>query len=174
MIRSALPIALLAALAFTACKRDQPADTRDAGTDTPAASTPATAPATTTPAPTAAPAASATPAQVVAVELGTAVDASNKVTAAATTFRPTDTVYVSVATSTADPAASIPAKLGARWTKDGQTVHEQNLDVTLAGSGQTAFKIAKPSGFPAGRYRVEILLNGQPVQSREFEVAAGG
>lgn len=177
MTRHALPLAtaaVLVALTLTACKRDRGAE------DTAAAPPPGTTPAgTASPAPqtlppaTSAPAAAPTPAaQVVSLELGTSVDDNNKIAAAASSFKPGDTIYVSVATTTADPAASVPARLGARWSKDGQVIHEQHLDVTLSGTGQTAFKINKPSGFPAGRYRVEILLDGQPVQSREFEVAA--
>ncbi len=43
---------------------------------------------------------------------------------------------------------------------------------TLGSSGRAAtqFHIAKPDGWPAGRYRVEIALNVQPAGTREFEV----
>ena len=34
----------------------------------------------------------------------------------------------------------------------------------------TAFMISKPSGFPAGNYKVDISLNGNPVASKDFSV----
>jgi hypothetical protein len=34
----------------------------------------------------------------------------------------------------------------------------------------TEFHVAKPDGWPAGRYRVEIALNGEPAGARDFEV----
>lgn len=168
MTRS-LPAALLAsalALSLAACKRD-PEPVADAPAPAPQTTPPTPAPATPAPA---GPAATAN-AQVVAVEVGTGVDDGNRITAPATTFKPNDTIYVSVATRTADPAASVPARLTARWSKDDQVIHEQPLEVTLTGEGQTAFKIDKPSGFPAGGYRVDILLDDRVVQSREFTVA---
>ncbi len=65
----------------------------------------------------------------------------------------------------------MPARLAARWTyQDGQVVHEEGQDLTLAGDGVTTFQISKPDGFPAGRYRVEISLDGAVVETREFEV----
>jgi len=34
----------------------------------------------------------------------------------------------------------------------------------------TEFHIAKPSGWPTGKYKVEVALDGNVVQSREFEI----
>lgn len=154
-----LSAALAAALVLSACKKPEP--------------TPPPAPAATSPAPTPiepAPAAAPT-ASVTALDLGNSVGADNRVATPATTFAPKDTIYASVATRTSDAAASVPGKLAARWTfQDGQTVHEDSRDLTLAGDGATAFQISKPDGFPAGRYKVEISLDGTVVQSKEFEV----
>ena len=70
-----------------------------------------------------------------------------------------------------DAAATVPGKPGARWTfQDGQVVHEDSRDVNLTGDGANVFQISKPDGFPAGRYKVEISLDGTVVQSKEFEV----
>ncbi|MGO4778488.1 hypothetical protein AB4084_23785, partial [Lysobacter sp. 2RAB21] len=63
--------------------------------------------------------------QLVMMGLGSAIGADKKVSAAAASFKPKDTVYASVSTSTSDPAATVATKLGAKWTfQDGQTVHE--------------------------------------------------
>lgn len=166
MTRKTLNIAIAAALfgslALVGCKKNQD-DT--AMTPPPATTEPAPAPM-----PEPAPAPTAT-ASVTSVDLGNAIGADMKVAASSTTFAPKDTIYAAVSTSTSDAAASVPAKLAAKWTfEDGQVVNEESKDVTLSGAGQTEFHISKPDGFPAGKYKVEISLDGNVVQSKDFEV----
>lgn len=128
--------------------------------------------ADTTPAPMPAPAPMAATASVNSVDLGNAVGADMRVTAPMSTFAPKDTIYAAVSTGTSDPAASVAGKLGAKWTHvdSNQTVHEESRDLTFAGDGVTDFQISKPDGWPTGKYRVEITLDGAVVQTREFEV----
>lgn len=120
-------------------------------------------------APVAAPAATAS---VTAVDLGNAVGADNKVTATGTAFKPSDKVYASVSTATSDPAASVTGSLGAKWyfgtTEIPNTAKESQI--TFNGTGNTAFDLSNPKGMPAGKYKVDISLNGAVVQSKEFEV----
>jgi hypothetical protein len=100
------------------------------------------------------------------VELGSTVDASNKVVASGTSFAPKDTIYASVETN-----GSGNATLAAKWSyQDGQVVHEDSKTLDAAGPQTTAFMISKPSGFPAGNYKVEISLNGSQVASKDFSV----
>ena len=128
--------------------------------------------AETTPAPMPAPAAMPATASVNSVDLGNAVGADMRVTAPMTTFAAKDTIYAAVGTGTSDPAASVTGKLGAKWTHvdSNQTVHEESKDITFAGDGVTDFQISKPDGWPTGKYKVEISLDGAVVQTREFEV----
>lgn len=128
--------------------------------------------AETAPAPMPAPAPMAATASVNSVDLGNAVGADMRVTAPMSTFAPKDTIYAAVSTGTSDPAASVAGKLGAKWTHvdSNQTVHEETKDLTLAGDGVTDFQISKPDGWPTGKYKVEIMLDGAVVQTREFEV----
>ena len=128
--------------------------------------------AETAPAPMPAPAPMAATASVNSVDLGNAVGADMRVTAPMSTFAPKDTIYAAVSTGTSDPAASVAGKLGAKWTHvdSSQTVHEETKDLTLAGDGVTDFQISKPDGWPTGKYKVEIMLDGAVVQTREFEV----
>ena len=152
-ISLAIAAALLATVALAGCKKKE-----DAAMTTPPASEPAT-PATM-PAPAPAP----TPATVVSVDLGSAVGADNKVTMAATSFATKDTIHASVATDGAG------GKLNAKWTyQDGQTVDSQDKDVA-SGPQVTDFSISKPDGWPAGKYKVEVSLDGNVVQSRDFDV----
>ena len=130
-------------------------------------------PVATEPAPTApAPAPMAATASVSAVGLGNAVGADMRVTAPMSSFAPKDTIYAAVSTAASDPAASVPGKLGAKWTHvdSSQTVHEESRDINFTGSGVTDFQISKPDGWPTGKYKVEVSLDGTVVQTREFEV----
>lgn len=157
----AVAAALVASLALAGCKKKE----EPAPTPPPAAETPA-------PAPAPAPAPVAATATVASLDLGSAVGADKKVTAAATTFKPKDTIHASVSTSTSDPAATVATKLGAKWTyQDGQTVKEDPaVDVQATNGGVTEFSINSPKGFPEGKYKVEISQDGNVVQSKDFEV----
>ena len=116
----------------------------------------------------AAPVASVT---VTGVDLGTAVGADMKVSSPMTTFAPKDTIIAAVSTSTSDPAGTVAGKLGAKWSfQDGQVVNEETKDVNFMGSGATNFQISKPDGWPPGKYKLEVMLDGNVVQTREFEV----
>ena len=112
---------------------------------------------------------SASPVAVSHVELGTNVDAEKRVTEQSLEFRPSDTIYASVLTSGSAPSTEIKA----RWmTEDGQVVEETVQTIAPTGSDATEFHISNPAGMPAGKYRVEIFVNGQPAGTQEFEVRA--
>ncbi len=100
------------------------------------------------------------------VEIGSSVDANNKILASGTSFAPKDSVYASVETMGTGHAT-----LAAKWTyQDGQTVHEDSKVLDTMGPQTTTFMISKPGGLPAGNYKVEISLDGQPVASKDFSV----
>lgn len=155
-----LAAALLASVALAGCKgnKNQAADTQ------PSVSTPAATPA---PLPSGNATPSATGINITTVELGNAIGADNRVTTAATTFKPSDTIHVSVATS--GGAANMP--LTARWIyQDGQVVNTETRTVAGTGPSVQEFHISKPSGWPAGQYRVEIVSGDNVLQTREFSV----
>lgn len=159
-----LAAALAAVLALSACgKKDESASSLP-GTPPSAATSPTMAPA---PASTAGMApANAAAVTLSTVELGSTVDASNKILASGTSFAPKDTIYASV-----DTSGSGSATLAAKWSyQDGQTVHEDSKTLNATGPETTAFMISKPSGLPAGNYKVDISLNGSPVASKAFTV----
>jgi len=158
---------LTAVLALSACGKNN-----ESTAPAPSATPP---PAATAPAP-AAPASSSTapmamnnaPAGVTfsSVELGSTVDANNKILASGTSFAPKDSIYASIDTSGSGNAA-----LAVKWTyQDGQVVHEDSKTLNATGPETTAFMISKPGGFPAGNYKVDISLNGNQVASKDFSV----
>jgi hypothetical protein len=150
-------LSLAVALSLSACGKQGEPTTAPAGTPPPTAQ----------PDGAAAPSAQApTSVSVTDVELGNAVGADQKVATPSSSFAPSDTIYAAVTTSGAGTAA-----LAAKWTyQDGQTVHEESKSIAPTGPATTAFQISKPSGWPAGSYKVAISLNGQPVSSKDFTV----
>lgn len=143
---------LVGCLAFFGCKKKEPAPPPTAAVPPPVTET--------------APAAVAF--QVTTIDLGKAVGADKKITEPATTFGPNDTIYVAVTTEGSAPAATLHAK----WTYGdaGQLVKEEDLTIAPTGPATTEFHISKPSGWPAGKYKVEISADGAPAGSKEFEV----
>ena len=157
-LQLATATAFVAILAMAGCKKEESAAV---------AAQPA---ATAAPAPKAAAIAAAT-ASVTGVDLGTAVGTDMKVTTAMITFGPMDTIIAAVSTSTSDPAASVPGKLGVKWSdQDGKVVNDEGKAVDFTGSSATDFRIANPAGWPAGKYTLEVSLDGNVVQSKDFEV----
>jgi hypothetical protein len=144
----ALPLAL-GALALGGCKKSAP----------PPPQTEATTPAPSAPAPAAF--------EVKTIEVGKGLGADRHVTNQTTTFGPRDTIYVSVLTEGAAPSKTITA----RWTfQTGQVVKEGTETIAPSGPAATEFHIAKKTGWPAGKYKVEILVDGSSAGTKEFEV----
>lgn len=101
------------------------------------------------------------------IELGRNVDADKRVTDATKEFRPNETVYASVLTN----GAAQNAEMMVRWTfQDGQIVDETTQTISPSGSAATEFHIAKPDGLPAGKYKLEVFVNGKSAGTEEFEI----
>jgi hypothetical protein len=141
-------LAALLLVSATACgKKD--ADEGAAGT---AAGTPAT------------PAAGVT---VPDVKLGKGVDASHRVTDETDDFDTGDMIYATVMTSGASPSATVHA----RWTfEDGQLVDSTTQTIAPTGDAATEFHIMKPGGWPKGKYKLTVLVNGTEAKTKEFKV----
>jgi hypothetical protein len=94
------------------------------------------------------------------------------VTSPTTTFAPGDSIHAAVATQTSDPAAPVSGTLTATWTHvdSNQTINEERREFSFTGPGTTTFQISKPDGWPAGQYRLVIALDGNTVNTTEFEV----
>jgi hypothetical protein len=158
-----LIIAMVGALALAACGKQTPPP--------PAPTAPAPVP---TPPPAATPAATPAPATAgttfVSVDLGNGVNASGNALngAPSTTFAPKETIYALVKTSS---GSANPSTISAKWTFGGSTlVNESNRQVAAAGDSVTEFHIAKPDGWPVGKYSVAISIDGTQVGSKDFDV----
>jgi hypothetical protein len=107
------------------------------------------------------------PVKVSSVELGRGVGTDKRVTDPTEEFHPNETIYASVMTT----GSASNAELTARWTyQDGQIVEESTQTITPTGDAASEFHVSKPDGWPAGKYRLEVLVNGTPSATKEFEV----
>ena len=130
----------------------------------------------TAPAPASTSASTAAPANdtfaVNKVVVGDAVTATHAVS------QPKDTIaadrkaiYASVVTNGKTDGAT----LSARWSYlegKGQLVSAISQSIATDGPAVTTFKIQNPHLWPAGKYKVEIALDGKPVSTQSFEIKA--
>ena len=105
------------------------------------------------------------PLHVGTLQLGNRLNGDNTIGNHTTRFKPDDRIFASVLTD--DTGSS---RIAARWTYNGQMVSEEERRVSYKGAGATAFEFKSASGFPVGDYKVEILVDGQSVASRDFRV----
>jgi hypothetical protein len=127
-------------------------------------SPPAETSTTTAPAPE-------TPAQpvfmVLSVDVGRHLNADKKVAEPASTFGRRDTIYASVSSV----GTTNDAKIAAKWTfQTGQVVDSSERTISPTGPANTEFHISKRTPWPAGKYRLEIFVNGTSNSVKEFEV----
>ena len=148
--RSAALFACFVAVALVACAKKEPPPP----------------PPTPIPAPTAVP--TPVPFKVTSVDLGKSVGDDKKIKDAATTFAPKDTIYAAISSE----GAAAKATLKAHWTfgAKNQVVSEETRDIAPTGPAVTEFHIAKPSGWPVGKYKLEVSAGGAPVSTKDFEV----
>ncbi len=111
------------------------------------------------------------PFRVTIVELGKGIQPDNTVQTTTSTFGPKDTIYLVVTSEGMAPQAG----LATRWTfgpKD-VLVHEESKTVSPPSVKpvHTEFHISKPSGWPAGDYKVVLTVDGQPTQTKTFTVS---
>lgn len=105
--------------------------------------------------------------QVARVELGTSLANDNTVANKTDSFLPNQTIYASVVTNGSAPSA----ELKTRFTyQDGQVVDESTRTIAPSGQAVTEFHVSKPDGFPVGKYKVEVFVNGASAATKEFEV----
>lgn len=105
------------------------------------------------------------PLKVTGLQLGRSRNADHSVGGHTTQFRPDQTIYAAVATDGPGKGTIV-----ARWIYAGRLVSEEQRNVSYTREAYTEFHIQNSGGFPPGDYRVEILLDGTEVASRDFRV----
>jgi hypothetical protein len=105
------------------------------------------------------------PVKIAAIQLGRTLNTDNSVGNHTTRFKPDDTIYLAVLTD--EPGAST---ITVRWLLHGQLVSESSREVSHMRPAAEEFHLQNSGGFPAGQYRVDLLVDGKPAASREFRV----
>ena len=101
------------------------------------------------------------------VKLGKSINADKTIKDNTDGFGVRDTIYASVKTE----GSATGATLTARWTfQDGQVVEEQTQTINATGDAITEFHVMKATAWPAGNYKLSILLNGTEVETEDFEI----
>jgi hypothetical protein len=103
---------------------------------------------------------------VASVDLGRSLNEDKSVRDGTDSFRRNDTIFAAIKTSGAGQGT-----LGVRWMfQDGQVVDQSTQAISPTTDTWTEFHIAKPDGWPVGKYRLEVTLNGAVVETKEFDV----
>ena len=101
------------------------------------------------------------------IDMGRSLNADKTISDNSYSFKANDTIYASIATA----GTSATATLKARWTyQDGQVVDESTQTIAPTGDARTEFHISKPDGWPTGKYKLEVFLNGSSAATKDFEV----
>ena len=101
------------------------------------------------------------------IDMGRSLNADKTISDTSNSFKANDTIYASIATVGTAPTAA----LKARWTyQDGQVVNESTQTIAPTGDARTEFHISKPDGWPTGKYKLEVFLNGSSAATKDFEV----
>ena len=152
-ISYALIVALAGTVALAGCKKKE-----EAAVAPPVVTEPAPAPMEPAPAPVAA----------TSVTVGNAA-AADKSVAPVSTFGTKDKIIVSVKT---DAATSANAAIDAKLTyQDGQVAGQQTATVVAEDAGTTNVTFSNANPWPAGKYKVDVTVNGQPAgMTQEIEV----
>ena len=101
------------------------------------------------------------------VDLGRSLTPDKMVSSNTDSFKPNDTIYASIVTE----GTAATATLKARWTyQEGQVVNESTQTIAPTGNARTEFHISKPDGWPTGKYKLEVFLNGSSAATRDVEV----
>ena len=88
-----------------------------------------------------------------------------------TVFKPTDSVLHLVVTTAYVPSGT---KVGAEWwAVEAGGVKDHKIDaaeLSLESTGVVHFTLSRPEGWPPGKYKVIVSLDGKPNRTLEFEV----
>jgi hypothetical protein len=105
------------------------------------------------------------PLNVVAIQTGKSLNTDHSVGNHATSFRPKDTMYVSVL-SNGRGAGTITVK----WSFGGQVVHEATKKVSYNDQAATDFRFQAADDFPIGDYAIEVIVDGKSLETRRVKV----
>ena len=101
------------------------------------------------------------------VDIGRSLTAARTIDDTTDSFKQSDTIYASILTQ----GTAATATLKVRWTyQDGQVVNDSTQTIAPTGDARTEFHVSKPDGWPTGKYKLDVFLNGSSAATRDFVV----
>ena len=107
----------------------------------------------------------AEPLRVDTIQLGRSLNPDNSIAAHTSTFKPLDTMPVSVLTPDKGRGT-----ISVKWTYAGRLVSNRRKRSPTRVRAATEFHIQNSSGFPPGDYSVEVFLDGTSVGKRDYRI----
>ena len=105
------------------------------------------------------------PLTVTKIQLGRSLNPDNSVASPSTVFKRSETVYVSVLTSSAGSSVN-----GVKCSYGSMVIDAPTKRASFQGPGATEFHLQNSGGFPQGSYSVEVFVDGVSAGSRNFKV----
>lgn len=105
--------------------------------------------------------------KIVRVSLGRSLDIGNDIAEERNVFAPRDPVYAAVVTAGIHQGLM----LSARWFDgDGKLLAQNDQRMVPDGPMLATFHLNPPGGWPKGHYKLDIAIDGQSMQVKEFDV----
>ena len=105
------------------------------------------------------------PLKIVGVQTGKSLNTDHSIGRHAISFRPEDTMYVSVLTD-GRGAGTIQVK----WSLFGRQLHQVTKNVSYNDQAATDFRFAAADGFPVGDYTIDVIVDGKAFETRRVKV----
>ena len=105
------------------------------------------------------------PLKVVTIQTGTSLNTDHSIGRHTGTFRPKDTMYVSVL-SVGRGAGTITVT----WSFGGRLIHQVTRKVSYNDQAATDFRLQPGDELPLGDYTIEVLVDGKTIETRRVKV----
>jgi len=105
------------------------------------------------------------PLKIVAIQTGKSLNTDHSVAIHTGSFRPKDTMYVSVLT-VGRGAGTVTVK----WSFGGRVLHQVTKKLSYNDQAATDFRFQVADEFPLGDYTVEVIVDGKTTETRRVKV----
>jgi hypothetical protein len=105
------------------------------------------------------------PLKIVGIQTGKTLNSDHSVGKHAISFRPEDTMYVSVLSDGRGKGT-----ITVKWSLYGRALHEVTKKVAYNDKAATDFKFQAADGFPVGDYTIDVIVDGKTFETRRVKV----
>src|SRR5262249_35468321 len=95
------------------------------------------------------------------------VDSKHKITAATSTFKPKDPIYVSIAGTGQSPQVNLRVQL---LSDSGALLADASHYIAPDGAAVSEFQLSNPNGWPPGKYKLQLSVDDTPSKSADITI----